>query len=338
MARCEYGHPYDKSAGGCDTCDEYREAQDDEQDEETTDLVSEMVESSHERWLEERRQSIGSSDSPGILGESPWASPVSVWADKTGSPVALPPETEERLRWGKLLEPVILAEYARRREIMVWHHDQNEVIRHEDFQNVPMHATPDGLDETNRVLEVKNWSSFATSSKQLRINGPPLLTQIQNQHQMACLGAEYGTIVILIGGNELWWQDTYRNDRFIQLLERTVCEFWEQFVEQGQMPPADGHSATVRTLERLHPEDSGRTIQLPENAVLWDQRLAKVKSEIRELESEKKELENQIKSCIGDATFGELPGVEGRYKWGNQERRAHMVGASKFRQLRRLKR
>jgi putative phage-type endonuclease len=300
-------------------------------------MLDEMVDDSRAKWLEERRKSIGSSDSPAILGESPWSSPTSVWADKTGSPVALPPETEERLRWGRLLEPVILAEYARRRGIGVRHRSQTDVVRHPDFPNVPMHDTADGEDEEGRVIEVKNWSAFATTTKELDAKGAPLLVEIQNQHQIACEEKDHGTIVILLGGSELWWCDTDRNDRFIQILETECQRFWEQYVVTGNQPVPDGHKATVRALERLHPDDSGETVTLPVDARDWDDKLTIVKSELKRLKAEKAELENNIKSALGAATFGELPGVEGRYKWATQERKGHVVAASKFRVLRRVK-
>jgi putative phage-type endonuclease len=315
--------------------DEHGFAKDDE--EHDRELAEAMVDDSRAKWLEERRKSIGSSDSPAILRQSPWASPTSVWADKTGSPVALPPETEERLRWGRLLEPVILAEYSRRRGIDVVHMPQNAVISHPDFPGLPMHATPDGEDEERRVVEVKNWSAFATSMKDLDATGVPVLVQIQLQHQMACMEREHGTAVILLGGSELWWRDVDRNERFVKLLERACCDFWEQYVVTGNQPAPDGHKATVRALERLHPDDSGETVTLPADARDWDDKLTLIRSELKRLKAEKAELENNIKSALGAATFGELPGVEGRYKWATQERKAHAVKASKFRMLRRVK-
>ena len=39
---------------------------------------------SREEWLMQRRKTIGGSDAAGIVGLSKWASPFSVWAEKTG--------------------------------------------------------------------------------------------------------------------------------------------------------------------------------------------------------------------------------------------------------------
>ena len=39
---------------------------------------------SRDKWLIERNKTIGGSDAAGIVGLSRWASPFSVWAEKTG--------------------------------------------------------------------------------------------------------------------------------------------------------------------------------------------------------------------------------------------------------------
>ena len=39
---------------------------------------------SRSAWLAQRRKSIGGSDAAGIVGLSPYATPYTVWADKTG--------------------------------------------------------------------------------------------------------------------------------------------------------------------------------------------------------------------------------------------------------------
>lgn len=299
-----------------------------------TELLDELVEDSRARWLEERRQSIGSSEAGAIIGESPWASPVSVWADKTGSPVAMPPDVEERLRWGQLLEPIILAEYSARRGIDTRQFPQDQIIRHPD-PAIPMHATPDAEDDEGRIVEAKNYSAFVAA--EVKKLGAPLVAQIQVQHQMACMEREEGTVVILLGGCELWWADVERNDRFIKLLERACADFWLQFVLPRVMPPSDGHRATVRAFQAMHPDDSGETVELPPEAREWDHRLVEIKKLLSELHEEKIDLENKFKTAIGAATFGTLPGMEGSYKWATQTRKAHAVKESKFRVLRRLK-
>ena len=60
---------------------------------------------SREAWLELRRHSIGGSDAAGIVGLSKWASPYSVWAEKTGR---LPEQPDnEAMRQGRDLEDYV---------------------------------------------------------------------------------------------------------------------------------------------------------------------------------------------------------------------------------------
>lgn len=47
------------------------------------DTIS-TVKMSREEWLEERRKSIGGSDAAAVIGMSRFASPYTVWMDKTG--------------------------------------------------------------------------------------------------------------------------------------------------------------------------------------------------------------------------------------------------------------
>ena len=39
---------------------------------------------SHEEWLQQRRKGIGGSDAGALCGVNPYASPVTVYLDKTG--------------------------------------------------------------------------------------------------------------------------------------------------------------------------------------------------------------------------------------------------------------
>ena len=60
---------------------------------------------SREEWLERRRKTIGGSDAAGIVGLSKWASPFSVWADKTGRTVEK--ADTEAMRQGRDLEDYV---------------------------------------------------------------------------------------------------------------------------------------------------------------------------------------------------------------------------------------
>ena len=66
---------------------------------------------SRQAWLAERRKTIGGSDAAGIVGLSRYATPYTVWADKTGR---LPEqEDNEAMRQGRDLEEYVAKRWAR---------------------------------------------------------------------------------------------------------------------------------------------------------------------------------------------------------------------------------
>ena len=65
-----------------------------------------------EEWLNARREGIGGSDAGVILGLSRFASPYSLWVEKSGLATDTF-EGNEATQWGNDLEPVIAARYAK---------------------------------------------------------------------------------------------------------------------------------------------------------------------------------------------------------------------------------
>src|SRR3990167_10286820 len=61
-------------------------------------------------WLEARRQGLGASDAPVILGLSPWKTPLALYAEKLGLEIEEPEQTEA-MAWGLRLQPVIIAAF-----------------------------------------------------------------------------------------------------------------------------------------------------------------------------------------------------------------------------------
>ena len=55
-------------------------------------------------WLAYRSTRIGASTMAAVMGESPWASPYSVWCDRTLGAADDDGEVAERIRWGSWIE------------------------------------------------------------------------------------------------------------------------------------------------------------------------------------------------------------------------------------------
>lgn len=259
-----------------------------------------------EDWLMARNQGVGASESAALFGISPWETPYSLWAKKTGR-VEEDGPSGEWIRWGSLLEGPIASRYQELTGRIVEQAGQYAVAQHptiscmratpDRFVTLAPDRTPDGL------LQIKNTNAFNGHDWD---DGPPDFIQVQVQHEMACTGRSWASVAVLIGGAEFRHFDVERNDSFITELEAQCQWFWE-FVQSDQPPPIDGSDRTLEVLKKLHPLDNGQEVTLPPDAIKWWAQLEAAKVEIKAATSSKTEAEAFIKAAIGSATFGLLP-------------------------------
>jgi putative phage-type endonuclease len=254
-------------------------------------------------WLALRRQGLGSSDAPAVLGVSPYRTQLEVWAEKVG---LAEPEENEAMRWGRLLEPLVAEEYARASGVALLH--PQAIYQHPDHPW--MLATPDRLatpEAPRIVIEIKTRATWRQD------DDIPAHYRVQVQHQLAVLGLERATLVILVAGQRLLWTDVERDDGLIRDLVEQEREFWRR-VELRDPPPPVAEDRTRGVLARLYPRDSGATVQLPPEAEAWDEELCRVREELVALERRRAELEARIQAAMGEAAVGVLPSG-GRYTW-----------------------
>lgn len=288
---------------------------------------------SEAEWLAERQKGIGASDAPVILGVSPWKTAYPLYAEKVGDAEPEDLSEVERIKWGNRLQRIVGDAYREEtgRDVRHWMpYTVARSIAHEWMQCTP-DAQQIAVCRPEGLLEIKTTNAFARSEWQ---DDPPIYYQVQLQHQLEVMGASWGTLCVLIGGQEMRWFDMERNGPFIDAMVEKESEFWER-VEQRNPPPIDGTPGCAKALAKLHPEDSGEAVLLPEVAAEWDRRLTGIKESIKLLKERQTAFENQLKAAIGDNTYGILPNG-GRYSWRTQIRKAHEVKESKSRILRRL--
>lgn len=183
-------------------------------------------------WHEQRRQGIGASDVAGILGLSPWATPLSIFEQKMG----VPNEIDESLAWfGHALEPVV-ADWVAAKHPEVGPIGAGYSAR--SLQWPWLTAAPDRVVERDDLIvpvELKTSSAFSLATWEA---GIPLYYAAQVQAQMAVLGAPHGWLAVLHGGNHPELHGPIeRDEEFIQdeLVPRTRA-FWEDHV-LVQVPP-----------------------------------------------------------------------------------------------------
>lgn len=249
-------------------------------------------------WLGLRREGIGGSDAAGVLGVSPWSSPVSVFADKV---LGEEDRDSEPMYWGRTLEPVILAHYAKETGREVQGDGRLLRSREHPFMQVTLDGIQAGPDGETGFLEVKN------TRFHLR-DGVPEHYWIQMQHQFAVTGYSWGSFAVLVAGSEFYWCDVPRDQEFITgTLIPAERAFWERVIAKGPTPPADASDATLAALKRIYPDDDGGTVQLDGEYLDDDIERQRIVPQLADLKAQQQGIDNRFKAAIGEASTGVLP-------------------------------
>lgn len=256
------------------------------------------------RWLQERRRGIGGSDAAAVLGLSPWASPLSLWVDKTRGTVD--DRQTEAMRWGNVLEHVVAVELAKEHGVRLG--PSPGILAHP--QRPWQRATLDryALHRSGRpeaVVEVKTANAFAVGEWQ-QDGPPPDHVVIQVQHQLDVTGLPFGYVAALVGGNQPRWWPVERDDELIGMLREEERRFW-QLVRDGTPPAPIGHDADGDALAALYPGDPGREVVLDPATLAAVERRRQAQADKASAEETVEFLGQQIKAALGEATEGLRP-------------------------------
>lgn len=261
---------------------------------------------SRERWLDLRRQGIGSSDAPRILlGDFRGRSSLDVYLSKVLPSTESPPNANQA-KWfaiGHAAEPLVLELYGKETGSAVTSH--GHLLR--NLERPWQMCTPDGVankdGEPARLVEAKfgtlDWS-----------DGCPFGVWIQLQHQLDCMGWEFGAVANLttFPSSDLVWAHVERDEDFCAAVLRPAClEFWAEHVEK-EIPPEPGASrAATSALSRMFAAPTEKEIDLPphlcEADSMHDRLLEAKATAVHELDN----LKNNIRAAMGDATLGRFP-------------------------------
>lgn len=280
-------------------------------------------------WLRMRRTGIGASEIASVLGESPWMSPLELYADKIGK-YERDLSDSEPVYWGQKLEAPIIEAYAertgrgtRKAGLLLRSSVHPWAMCTLDGETWEPESEGDAW-----PFEVKNTSSFKADEWE---NGPPEHYYLQVQHQLLVTGAQKGTIAALIGGQRMVWSDVPRDEQAIRKIVYHGSRFWER-VMRRDMPTPDGTEGARRALQALFPDGSG-TVVLPHSAIDAADELERLKAEIKERQRHVDQIENTIRAAIGDAEVGMMTDRRS-FSWKLQHRKECVVKASSFRVLR----
>jgi putative phage-type endonuclease len=291
--------------------------------------------STEKQWVEARKNGIGASESAILFAQGyAGSSPYKMYCEKLG---LIPRDDMEQkyLRIGKLMEPVLRRLCTEETGLPCYEVGENHTFRSKKYPFLT--ASLDGLiiDEGGLgVLELKNIHYF--NREEWSDGSGPLKYQIQLQHQLAVTGLPFGYLFGLVGGQEPFAHKIQRNDSFIEKALIPACKGFFECMQSQTPPSIDGSEATARALKLLHPDDDGSEVVLDERFSDFDVRLEEIKAEQKTLDTERRVIENEIKSAMGSSTFGLLPsGI--RYSLKTIQTDGYWVIPQKYRKLLRKK-
>jgi putative phage-type endonuclease len=267
---------------------------------------------------EQRKQRInylGSSDAAGVVGASPYNSPLKVWAIKTGQLEEEDISQKLKVKVGTKIEAVIAELYEEQTGKKV--RRVNETIYHPQYSFLAANIDRRIVGE-NTILEIKSTGSFMKAKwEDDQIPGD---TMIQVYHQLMVTGMAKAEICALIGnGDDLIIKIIERDEKILKQLEEREVDFWKNYVQKNVMPKLITKTDD-ETLNRLFPQaQPGKEILLPAEADKIIENLKAFKEDKRNLEGLIDQSENELKAMIKENEIGLTP--INQVLWKNSQRR-----------------
>lgn len=264
----------------------------------------------HSEWLMHRKNAIGGSDASTVVGLNPYSSVYELWADKLGR---IPPKEEnEAMRLGHDLEEYVARRFTEKTGKRV--RRKNAIIYNEQYPFA--HANVDRLVVGEDAgLECKTTSVLNLSK--FRDGEYPATYYVQCQHYMMVTGKPKWYLAVLVLGREFLWFEIARNDEDIAALADAEKNFWE-YVRTKTEPPVDSSKSCSDTLGVIYSDSRPDTIDISAYRMELLRR-EKLTAKIKEFETERDAIDNELKAFMCEAETGETNGY--KVTWKPQTRR-----------------
>lgn len=256
-----------------------------------------------EEWHEWRREGIGGSDIAALIGLSPYASPTSLYYEKTGQ-LDLDRTSTDRQRIGLRMESVLAQEFADRTGLYCI--AQQIPYVHPDYAyarcTLDGFATEsDDLDDALRLGSVQ----FKTDGRFGWPEGVPAHIRAQCVWEMGVSQSVTSWLVVMFAGFrvevfELPFDDDARADW--EFMRAVAGVFWTLNVEAGIPPPVDDHPATARTLDAIFEADEGAYVHADPDARMLVKVLRDAQAATKAAKAVEDTYRNELRELLGDAT------------------------------------
>jgi len=303
----------------------------------TAEKIADIRDLSREEWLRERQKGIGGSDIPAILGISPWASPLSVYMEKTTDIKEEASDLDNlQMEVGKELEGFLAKKFEAWLEREEGH--KVEVVQEPHILQHPGYTWAmgnlDGVFEHPEKglcgLELKTTNEFMRG--EWEGDELPDTYYFQVQWYMFVTGLDTFYIAYLIGNRKFNAKEVPRNQEVIDVLYQKAEEFWNDHVLAQEPPAPIGTDADTEALKYLYPEEEkGEVVDLSDMQGLRDE-YKEIMKEKKELDSKINEIKQRFMARMGEAETAYVGGK--KVAWKTINRKGYTVEPKTYREMR----
>jgi len=233
-----------------------------------------------------KRDGIGGSDTPTILGQNPYQTPLELWERKTGR--LADQDISPAMQRGKVLEPIAAQIYAdktgrklRRVNTLLRHHEHEWMTGNIDREIVNDDRGPG-------VLEIKcpGLNVFGKAKRE----GLPASYNLQLQHYLAVSRRKWGAFAVFNAEKwELIFFDVDRDDDLINIIVAQDASFYQCI--KDDTPPIESTSPALD----LPPIEPVELVTMDSPA--WKEAIERLQ-EARDIRAEAESLEEEAKKSI----------------------------------------
>lgn len=266
-------------------------------------VIAKTKDMDRKEWLMLRKNGIGGSDAGAVCGLNPYVSPLEVYFSKTCEGVDEGAQDNEAMREGRDLEDYVARRFMEASGLKVRRANVMYANREHPFMIADVDRLVTGRENGITGLECKTASPY--SAEKWKDGKIPAHYIMQCYHYMAVLDAQSWYIAVMVYGREFKYIKLERDEEIIQQLIRIEENFWKRNVMERVMPEPDGSDAAEAFINR-HFAESRKELSIPLKG--FDEKLRRreeITGIINQLGTEKKKIEQEIKTYMDEAEYAE---------------------------------
>ena len=266
-------------------------------------IIAKTKDISREEWLRLRKNGLGGSDAGAVCGLNPYVSPVEVYVSKTCDDAVEEIPDNEAMREGRDFEDYVAKRFMEASGLKVRRANMMYANKERPFMIANVDRLISGRTDGIIGLECKTASPY--SAEKWQDGKIPAHYIMQCYHYMAVLDAKSWYIAVMIYGKEFKYIELKRDEEILQNLIRIEEHFWNHNVMKRIMPEPDGSDAADSFINK-HFAETKEGLSVPLIGFSEKlQRRAEISDLINQLDTEKKKIEQEIKTYMSDAEYAE---------------------------------